>query len=860
MPPTTKALQYVNLPVPQVANKILITQGPDMPPVWGDAPPGPQGPTGPTGVTGPKGDPGADGAQVDGTTTPAALALVGTPGVSSKSAPADHVHAHPAQFVSSIAALRTLGKPSVSFAYARVTGYYADGDGGGGKFTWFPSSSLSDDGGAVINPSGNSGNGRWLRNILVNNLNVKWWGAKGKYNYPTDATDDYAAFAATLAYIDRVLGIVGFPAAYKVYVPTGDYRLSQNLIINRPIDMYGDGINSSNLHFVSTDTGVGDPMDGIILNRSSNMEDPVSNYDASGAIVRDMNVLCSCGITGGINPSLPLYNEYDPLTSTTTGHSYLPGNGVAILAHGCWVARCFIGGFRFDGVHVEAIAGSDNANDFRVVDCTINQNGRHAIYAAGDNGNAGYAYGCDINNNAGWGIYDRSFLGNYYGTHQTAVNGSVVQDSLAVLVEPFGTPRAGQATSQIWIGSKNGGVYKSSRDNTAWRSINIGLQNPTDATGDNAARIPGICALAVDTASGTRFAAAGAVNAGILPGGVYWTNDATSADVWNQSNSGLTNLDVRALAWGNSVLLAGTVGGGIFKSTDDAATWTASGMTTGNVRALIYDPNNVGTFYAATDTGVYKSTDSGATWTAINTGLTTVTTLSLAIAPDSSAVYAGASDGTLYESTDGSTWSLAFTEGGAHPIQGIAVMVTDATKVFAATGGAGMYVSTNSGATWTQSNSGLVDTFDANPILDVRAVTTDQFGVAYIAPIGNVYSTREENNGGAYRSLDGGATWQFIAAQLEYGGSYSAVGGVSAQCVFDGCYSEGGQNIWVPPPAVVMGGVLCFEARPPDDDWPVNIVGGSGISGSRCTARSSARFATTQGKRKSTSPPTTRSC
>ena len=58
-----------------------------------------------------------------------------------------------------------------------MSGYYTQGDGGGGTFFWDGSSTATDDGGLVINPTGNVGAGRWLR-IVDGMVSVLAFGAK----------------------------------------------------------------------------------------------------------------------------------------------------------------------------------------------------------------------------------------------------------------------------------------------------------------------------------------------------------------------------------------------------------------------------------------------------------------------------------------------------------------------------------------------------------------------------------------------------------------------------------------------------------------------------------------------------------
>lgn len=95
--------------------------------------------------------------------------------------------------------------------------------------------------------------------------------------------------------------------------------------------------------------------------------------------------------------------------------------------------------------------------------------------------------------------------------------------------------------------------------------------------------------------------------------------------------------------------------GELFKSTDAGAHWTLSnaGVTGPDVRALLVDPTNPGTVYAASGGidaadpgGVFKSIDGGATWSSISVGLPAFSATALALDPnDASILYAGTNGG-----------------------------------------------------------------------------------------------------------------------------------------------------------------------------------------------------------------------
>jgi len=102
--------------------------------------------------------------------------------------------------------------------------------------------------------------------------------------------------------------------------------------------------------------------------------------------------------------------------------------------------------------------------------------------------------------------------------------------------------------------------------------------------------------------------------------GVY--KKTASAD-WTAINTGLSNLNVKALAikLDASRLFAGTDGGGVFYG--DGSSWAAcantdSGMSNLHVRSLTVSGS---TLYAGTTGGVFVSIDGCTTWAAMNAGL-----------------------------------------------------------------------------------------------------------------------------------------------------------------------------------------------------------------------------------------------
>ncbi len=231
----------------------------------------------------------------------------------------------------------------------------------------------------------------------------------------------------------------------------------------------------------------------------------------------------------------------------------------------------------------------------------------------------------------------------------------------------------------------------------------------------------------------------------------------------------------------------GSVGGGIWKTTDAGVTWTPvfDGQPIASIGALAVAPSNPNVLYAGTGEsdiradlssgdGVYKSQDGGATWK--NIGLRDSRQISRIVVDPHNAdvVYIGAlghaygpnDERGVYKSIDGgSTWTRVLDKGPSIGVSDLAIATAATNILFAGTWnahrppwstyaplqgpGGGLYRSTDSGATWTQmTGHGLPDG------------DWGRVGVA-VAPDGKrVYALLDAGKkSGLYRSDDGGDTW-----------------------------------------------------------------------------------------------------
>jgi len=191
---------------------------------------------------------------------------------------------------------------------------------------------------------------------------------------------------------------------------------------------------------------------------------------------------------------------------------------------------------------------------------------------------------------------------------------------------------------------------------------------------------------------------------------------------------------------------ANRAGHSIFKSTNAASNWAPSdsGLAASLIIDLVFQPGNASIVYAVTDTGLFKSTDSGANWTRLS-GSPAFIYSELAIDPVNPAIIYVATNGGLFKSTDGGNSFTISNNGLGTSVRSIAINpVTPAILYATVTGASGnqYFKSVNGGASWTPNfitGASRVDSITIDPNTPARLFADTDRGIS--------------------RSIDSGATW-----------------------------------------------------------------------------------------------------
>ncbi|MCB2212958.1 T9SS type A sorting domain-containing protein [bacterium] len=326
--------------------------------------------------------------------------------------------------------------------------------------------------------------------------------------------------------------------------------------------------------------------------------------------------------------------------------------------------------------------------------------------------------------------------------------------------------------NHMYAGAASGGLWETWTGGFSWVPLTDHLP------------VLGVSDIVIDhTNPSTLYLATGDADArdtysiGILKstdGGQTWNTTGLSYDVLDGERISRVFMD----AQNNQMLIAAT-SNGIYKTVDGGDTWDNVYTVTNNfAHDLEYSASDPDTwFFAANGLGVYRSTDDGENWTPLTDGIpyqaSNTGRINVEVAdgaPDQVyALYSNSGNGFygFYKSFDGGdTWSLMSnqpnllgwdengndTGGQAWYDLTLAVNPQNANEVYV--GGINVWKSTNGGTDWT-----LTGFWYYGPGPYVHA---DQHRHEFFIE-NNIPVLYNGNDGGLYRTVDGGDNWTKIS-------------------------------------------------------------------------------------------------
>src|SRR6516165_3245345 len=239
-----------------------------------------------------------------------------------------------------------------------------------------------------------------------------------------------------------------------------------------------------------------------------------------------------------------------------------------------------------------------------------------------------------------------------------------------------------------------------------------------------------------------------------------------------------------------STFYFGSVGGGVWRSTNAGRTWNPifDSQNVASIGAIAVAPSNPQVVYVGTGEadmrdsiqfgdGMYKTTDGGKSWTHL--GLETTRQIGRVIVnprdPNTvyvaalGHVYAAHADRGVYKSTDGgATWQKVLYKGDSVGAIDIAFDPSNPQTIYAAMWavrrppwfiyapanepGSGLFKSTDAGKTWNQLTSGLPTEGLGRMGIAISAANPKR-----------IYVVADAKEGGLFRSEDAGATFTKVS-------------------------------------------------------------------------------------------------
>jgi photosystem II stability/assembly factor-like uncharacterized protein len=288
--------------------------------------------------------------------------------------------------------------------------------------------------------------------------------------------------------------------------------------------------------------------------------------------------------------------------------------------------------------------------------------------------------------------------------------------------------------SAVYIGTAEGGVFESTNSNlVAWRARPVGLKSGK------------ITALAHTG----KYLFAATADSGVFRFTGFVGNDR----YWEKVNSGLSNLKITSLvATDTATIYAGTLDGGIFKTTNKGASWTAvnnDDLHHLEITALAKAGSRV---IHTSEGGIYATDDAGTSWFKYSGSLPDHAHASLVSYNNITDQVLVSIEDSLYLSGSASTSttpSYTFVQTGLPTGVKIRSISNKGSSWFVATD-KGVFVSPTDVIVWTAINNGLA-TLDVKTVAVLKTtivagtVGEGIFKASVAAPVWSVFNTSFPN-------------------------------------------------------------------------------------------------------------------
>jgi photosystem II stability/assembly factor-like uncharacterized protein len=276
-----------------------------------------------------------------------------------------------------------------------------------------------------------------------------------------------------------------------------------------------------------------------------------------------------------------------------------------------------------------------------------------------------------------------------------------------------------------------------------------------------------------------------------------------------------------------SIMYAGSVSGGVWKTTNGGTTWVAMTDNQPNliIDCLLLDPRNPNTIYAGTGEGYFnydylsgigilKTTDGGVSWTTLTNfspALTMPFIYKMVMDPTSSSIIYAAAFGGVYKTTNsGASWSLLPILSQSEICTDLCINASNGNILYASFGlfaSDGIYETTNAGASWSRLSNGY---------------PTDGFARTSICIVLNdpsvLYACLEDSvTSGTYaieKTTDGGASWSKVATPFDNDPLVNAT-----SLGNQGWYNNVIEASFSDPNTVYTGGIDLFKSTNGGTSW-----------------------------------------